>query len=215
VLFVSRKRLEGDIRFSTLIMIILLVMSGGCFAGPAMPDLGSSKMMSASSNQQLNIYKETTMINASQLRKYIVIPELERLGLHSQAAEDLVMGTAAQESKLGEYLKQLGDGPARGIFQMEQATEKDIWLNYLKYKPKLREKVLVITSTPTPYYTEEILYNLRYAAAMCRIHYLRQKERLPDHNDVEALGEYWKTHYNTHLGRGTVEEFIRNYKLTK
>jgi len=159
-------------------------------------------------------HEETTMINAEQLRKYVVIPELKRLGLHSKAAENLVMGTAAQESKMGEYLKQLGDGPARGIFQMEQATEKDIWINYLAYKPKLRDKVLAITATKTPYYQDEMLYNLRYAAAMCRIHYLRKRGSLPDHDDVEGLGSYWKDHYNTYLGRGTVEEFVRNYRLT-
>lgn len=151
------------------------------------------------------------MINADQLRKYIIVPELKRLDLYSEGAENLLMGTAAQESKLGEYLKQLGNGPARGIFQMEKATEKDIWDNYLKYKPKLREKVRVITATQLPYYTEEILYNLRYAAAMCRIHYLRVKEKLPDPEDVEALARYWKLFYNTPLGRGTEEEFVKNY----
>lgn len=151
------------------------------------------------------------MINSNQLRVFVIRPELKRLGLHSEAAENLLMGTAAQESRLGEYLRQLGNGPARGIFQMEQATEKDIWLNYLRYKPKLRAKVEAIAGSITPYYTDVMLYNLRYAAAMCRIHYLRVKERLPDHNDVGALGDYWKKYYNTHLGRGTVNEFKRNY----
>ena len=159
-------------------------------------------------------YERPTMINAEQLRKYIVVPELERLGLHSKAAENLLMGTAAQESKLGEYLKQLGDGPARGIFQMERATEKDIWLNYLAYKPKLKTKILAITANLTPYYTDEILYNLRYAAAMTRVHYLRVNEGLPIADSPADLARYWKKYYNTHLGRGTPEEFIENYKLT-
>jgi len=151
------------------------------------------------------------MINSSQLRKYVIVPELERLGLYSKAAENLLMGTAAQESKLGEYLHQLGGGPARGIFQVERATEKDIWFNYLAYNPKLRRKIFDITSTKTPYYTDEILYNLRYAAAMTRIHYLRVKESLPDADDVAGLARYWKKYYNTPLGRGTEEEFIENY----
>ena len=153
------------------------------------------------------------MINSYQLRKYIVVAELERLGLYSKAAENLLMGTAAQESKLGEYLKQLGGGPARGIFQMERATEKDLWHNYLAYKPKLRRKIFDITASKTPYYTDEILYNLRYAAAMTRIHYLRVKESLPDADDVAGLAQYWKKYYNTHLGKGTVDEFVKNYKL--
>jgi len=208
---VSQKKREGDIKSFILTMIMLLGLSGGCFAGLAMLDSGSSKTGSTPLNQPLNTLKGATMINAGQLRQFVVIPELKRLGLHSKAAENLLMGTAAQESKLGEYLVQLGNGPARGIFQMERATEKDIWINYLAYQPKLAAKVLAITATLTPYYQDEILYNLRYAAAMCRIHYLRKKEKLPDQNDVGALGKYWKDHYNTHLGRGTVAEFKRNY----
>ena len=74
-------------------------------------------------------------------------------------------------------------------------------------------KVLEITSSKTPYYTDEILYNLRYATAMARIHYLRVKESLPNTNDVAGLAKYWKLYYNTPLGRGTEEEFIKNYKL--
>jgi len=155
------------------------------------------------------------MINSKQLRKYVVVPELKRLGLHTKAAENLIMGTAAQESRLGEYLVQLGNGPARGIFQMEKATEKDIWVNYIKYKPNIRDKILQITTTKTPYYMDEIIWNLRYAVAMSRIHYLRVKEKLPDHDDVGALARYWKKYYNTSLGRGTTEEFIKNYKLTE
>lgn len=158
-------------------------------------------------------YERNTMINPAQLKTYIVVPELKRLGLHSEDAVALVMGTAAQESRMGEYLKQIGDGPARGIFQMERATEKDIWDNYLKYKPELIKLVRAITVNQLPYYSDEILYNLRYATAMCRIHYLRVKEKLPHHKDVAAQARYWKVYYNTHLGRGVEEDFIENYKL--
>lgn len=155
-----------------------------------------------------------TVINSNQLRKYVVEAELVRLGLYSKAAENLLMGTAAQESRLGEYLVQLGNGPARGIFQMEKATEKDIWENYLKYKHNISATILKVTASPVPHTTDEILWNLRYATAMTRIHYLRVKEKLPDHDDVEALARYWKKYYNTSLGRGTEEEFIKNYQLT-
>lgn len=149
------------------------------------------------------------MINPTQLKKYVIEPELKRLGLYSNNAVLLLMGTAAQESKMGEYLKQLGNGPARGIFQMEKATERDIWLNYLRYKPELRAKVSVVVRKTEPWKTDEIMWNLRYAAAMCRIHYLRKRGAIP--NNKEGFANYWKKHYNTFKGRGTVEEFIENY----
>lgn len=155
------------------------------------------------------------MINAKHLREYVVRPALVDIGLYSRSAENLLMGTAAQESKLGEYLAQLGNGPARGIFQMEPTTEKDIWNNYLKYKTDLAREILLRVSTPKPQDTDEILYNLRYAAMMARVHYLRIDERLPHADSPADLARYWKKYYNTHKGKGTISEFIKNYELTR
>tara|TARA_R110002049_G_scaffold239404_3_gene412579 strand:+ start:1940 stop:2359 length:420 start_codon:yes stop_codon:yes gene_type:complete len=133
-------------------------------------------------------------------------------------AENLLMGTAAQESHLGTYLAQLGGGPALGIFQMEPATHQDIWDNFLRYKTYIRAGVL--EGVPPTHrepsqsaaHASLLIHDLSYATAMARIHYLRVSEALPaDPDDVEALGTYWKNHYNTHRGRGTVAEFVSNY----
>lgn len=150
-------------------------------------------------------------IDAEQFRLHIVRPALERLGLWSEAAENLLLGTAAQESYLGHFLHQLGGGPAIGPFQMEPATHQDIWTNYLDYRPKLASIVLAIAGKSLAP-EEALAYNLRYAAAMARIQYRRVPQRLPDANDIEGLARYWKDHYNTSAGAGTVEEFIENYQ---
>ena len=42
-----------------------------------------------------------------------------------QSAIDLLLGTAAQESAFGTYLRQV-NGPALGAFQMEPATFKSV-----------------------------------------------------------------------------------------
>jgi hypothetical protein len=81
------------------------------------------------------------MIDPRQFRALIVRPALESINLWSQQAEDLVMGTAAQESRL-IYLRQLGNGPALGLFQMEPATHNDIWVNFLRWKPSWQNAVL-------------------------------------------------------------------------
>ena len=47
---------------------------------------------------------------------------LMKYDLYSRNAEELLMLTAACESNLGHYFKQLGGGPALGIFQVEPAT---------------------------------------------------------------------------------------------
>ena len=36
---------------------------------------------------------------------------------------------------------------------------------------------------------------------------------LPEAGDIEGQGQYWKTHYNTPLGKGTVTKYV--YKVQK
>jgi hypothetical protein len=154
------------------------------------------------------------MINIDQFRNLIVRPTLEYMGLHSPAAEELLMGTAAQESGF-VHIHQLGQGPALGLFQMEPATHDDIWNNYLRYQHdlagKARDLVGAAHRDMDAVKAEAMIGNLDYACAMCRIHYRRVKAALPGANDIDALGSYWKQHYNTTQGRGTVDEFVNNY----
>tara|TARA_R110001583_G_scaffold93706_1_gene236750 strand:- start:25289 stop:25852 length:564 start_codon:yes stop_codon:yes gene_type:complete len=155
--------------------------------------------------------KETIMsINASQLRQAIVRPVLKNLDLWSQAAENLIMGTAAQESGLGTYVEQVGGGPARGIFQMEPATLNDCYVNFLDYRAPLKAKIDAYLAAQ-PEKADQLATNNAYAAAMCRVRYMRVSDPLPDANDINGLAAYWKQNYNTPGGAGTVEEFVANY----
>ena len=93
---------------------------------------------------------------------------------------------------------------------MEPATHNDIWDNFLDYKPKLAKKIQRITDHPT---SQELIHNLKYAAAMCRAHYRRKSEPLPGHTDAYAMAVYWKKHYNTPLGAGTVEKALPSFQI--
>jgi len=146
-------------------------------------------------------------MNKEQLRE-LIEETLKEIGLHSKDAVNLLMGTCAQESHLGEYIKQI-KGPALGIFQMEPATFVDIEQNYFRYKKELYEKVKS-NSRVSYLYSGLMVYNLKLAICMTRIHYLRVPEKLP--NSIEGYAAYWKRYYNTYLGAGTEEEFIHNYK---
>lgn len=153
------------------------------------------------------------MINKRQLTD-LVEDTLEELQMKSTNAVNLVLETIAQESALGTYLKQLGTGPAKGISQMEPFTHKDYWLNYIRFKPELVKYLLSITSTRveikgvTMPSANELVWNLKYAIAMCRVFYRRKPGVIP--TTVEGRAAYWKKHYNTHLGAGTIEEYIKN-----
>jgi len=136
----------------------------------------------------------------------IIRPSLMRLGMWSEDAEELLLGTAIQESKGGTYFKQL-DGPALGIFQIEQATHKDIWDSYLDYNLDIARKVSPIGMKDKA----NLVTDLKYATMIARLVYSRRPEPLPKATDLEGLAAYWKTYYNTKLGKGTEEEFIFNY----
>jgi len=147
-------------------------------------------------------------ISPVHLADCVIKPVLMNLELYSLGAEQLMLGTAAQESKMGYWLKQVGGGPALGIYQMEPWVHDDVWDNVLKYKTDLAAKITALAGRLGP---EEMVHNMAYATAMTRIHYYRWPERLPEPGNIPGMGHYWKKYYNTVKGKGTVEEFIKNY----
>jgi hypothetical protein len=148
------------------------------------------------------------MINPEHFRELVVRPTIIGMGSWSPAAENLLMGTAIQESGL-RSLKQIGGGPALGVFQMEPSTHDDIWMNYLNARDDLKYKVLEWHKSKVD--PSVMTWNLAYATAMARVHYLRVPAPLPAESDIQGLGEYWKKYYNTPAGAGTSDEFVNNY----
>ena len=65
-------------------------------------------------------------MNPSQLNE-LITSVLKSMEQYSREAVDLLMVTAAQESHCGEYIQQIGGGPAMGIFQMESDTLADLY----------------------------------------------------------------------------------------
>lgn len=156
--------------------------------------------------------------NEHQLRDTIrsVLKLMESEIPYSEDAVELLMLTAAQESHLGTYLRQIGCGVARGIFQMEPNTEIDIWDNYLEYRPKLSELVERFMFEVGEDDVTNLEHNLVYQIMMARIHYYRVPKPIPkfyeNRKDTRLLARYWKAHYNTSLGAGTVPEAVYNYR---
>ena len=152
------------------------------------------------------------MIDSYQLRRLIeeTLTELEQLGgpKYSDEARELLMLTAAHESHMGTYLEQK-EGPALGIFQMEPATFRDIEDNYLFYRDELRKHVdwfFVFPEDP-----QELVWNLKAAIVMARIHYLRVAERIPLGTEDQAA--YAKKYWNTEAGKATAKDYHEAYIL--
>ncbi|MDG3034195.1 hypothetical protein P7245_22470 [Vibrio parahaemolyticus] len=164
-----------------------------------------------------------------QLLENVVRPVLKKAGLHSIEAEQQLMGTMAVESG-GEYIVQIGSGIARGLFQCEPATHKDIYKNYLVYREKYMEvatgfltcielDMMQATDGDSNAMDEffdfvadnSLIGNLLYQVAICRIHYLRVSDPLPKAGDIQAMAAYWKEHYNTGGGKGDEQHFIDKF----
>lgn len=148
-------------------------------------------------------------ISVPDLRYQIILPALKPFGIWSKKAEQLLLGTCAKESRLGTYLKQI-NGPALGIYQMEPSTHDDIWENYIKNKKEIYRLIIEIYGKAD---SERLIYDLRYATLMARIHYLRSRISIPELNDLIGQAKMWKKVYNTDLGKGTVDSYIEAYNL--
>jgi hypothetical protein len=155
------------------------------------------------------------MIPPAQLRDFIITPVLATLALpHADAATELLLATAMQESGCGAMLVQEGGGPALGIWQMEPATENDIWLNFLGYQKALEAAV---KSLVAPYFggskgmADQLVGNLYYSCAMARVQYWRSPDPLPALGDVDAQAAFYLKVYNAG-GKATAAEFVANWR---
>ena len=145
-------------------------------------------------------------LDPRQLLELAVRPALAIMGpaYSTPAAEQLVMGTAAVESGL-VWLKQLGTGPALGLWQMEPFTFRDL----LKRLPEhLRLTVALLAGGPI-IEPDAVAWNLRFGAAMCRVKYRDARPALPDAWDIAAMEDYHKRFYNSALGATKPGEFSR------
>lgn len=149
-------------------------------------------------------------MDIGQIREYVVIPALQQINLYSLGAEQLVMATGMAESSM-TFIHQKGHGPARGLFQLEPVSHDDIWERFLSKKPMLLNDLKALIMRDMGLH-DQLHGNLFYAAAMCRIFYLRFRKPLPEAGNWQGMAEYWKEYYNTHLGAGTVDGFLRKVR---
>lgn len=162
------------------------------------------------------------MISAEQFRLEIVRPTLDRMGMWSAAAENLLVGTAIQESGL-RYLRQVPSGPALGVYQVEPATMHDLLRRYLDLRPDVQARFESALRTFTPADVDwntvddsvlafRLISDLAFATAVARLRYWIDPEPLPAANDIPGLARTWKRVFNTVHGAGRVEDFMENYE---
>ena len=128
-------------------------------------------------------------------------------------AVQLVVATWIVESRY-EYIRQLGDGPARGFWQVEPATCVDNLMHYLKHRPGLMQQCAAASYVDVKHWQTfeestwgEILErNIAAGIVHCRLKYWRVPKKMP--NTIEGQAKYWKRYYNTEQGKGDPQHFI-------
>ena len=120
-------------------------------------------------------------------------------------AVDLLFETGMAESGY-RALVQKGGGPALSFFQIEPNTAKDIFNNYVEYRQPLVEALIHLGLDPMDL-DFSVKTNIAIAVCMCRFHYRRVPSAIP--KTKQGRAKYWKNHYNTKLGKGTTEHYLK------
>jgi len=155
-------------------------------------------------------------MKSDQLRFYIVKPALSLLGpaLSTRFAEDLLIATCAQESRLGEYVLQV-NGPALGIYQIEPTSLADLWFWIQHRRPRWDAAFATVGINPAAAVDNEaVIYNLWFATLIARLFYYRVPTALPIYTTTPNLWGYYKPFYNTLAGAATLMEFEESLRLT-
>lgn len=162
--------------------------------------------------KNFNVIKGYLGMNSQQLYDCIIKPTHKYMGgnYESRNANFLSLCTAAIESNCGYYIKQVG-GPALGIWQMEPATCKDIWMNCDFIKTDMGECAVTELLTSDAVIDDDLNASLvtapMYACAMARLKYSMDVAPLPDSENIRAVYDYYKRIYNTPAGASTYEKF--------
>lgn len=156
------------------------------------------------------------MIDPEEFLNLVIGPTLAALGQHNErldgkAAWQLLLGIALQESDGLRTVFQYESGPALGFFQMEPDTHYWLTGEYLGYRRELREAVFAASGERT-FHPTLLATNGRYATAIARVNLWRVREALPSADDIEDQARYWKQHWNTEAGAGTVAQYLDNWR---
>jgi hypothetical protein len=128
---------------------------------------------------------------------------LKLWGLHSDAAVELLAMICAHESHGGKYRRQIGGGPALGIFQIEPPTHNDVWnrsrsisANALKAGFK-RDKNKMAESD-------------EYSIFVARHIIMLDPKPIP--TEPDAMAFWCKKRWNTDEGKATADKYLNDWQ---
>ncbi|MEZ0150541.1 MAG: hypothetical protein AB9Q19_14690 [Candidatus Reddybacter sp.] len=150
------------------------------------------------------------LLAADEFRQLIVRDTLRTIDDWAPAHENLLLGTAAQESSMGLSLK---CDRLLGIYHISPNTHRAVWDKYLLHHPELASLVRGLAGQHSfirdPH--GELIGNLKYTTAIAWLIYRRTEKALPSADDIPGLAEYWHRHFRAKAS-AQVADFIRSYQ---
>lgn len=165
-------------------------------------------------------------ISAEDLREFVIRPTLLLLNDWSHNTENLLVGTAAQESNLGCTLQSCNHS-GTGLYRISAHTHLEVWDKYLVTDPESASRVRGLASQQqflkSPH--AELISNLSYATAIAWMVYKRHQLLIPDNLNTYELGKYWLDYYckrdsqcdqaphdqTIHSNNACVDQFVESY----
>lgn len=133
--------------------------------------------------------------------KTLIANTLNEMGRYSTEAVELLLMIAAHESHMGKYRRQLGGGPALGIYQIEPETHDSIW-DHCDSIGKLAKLMNIKRDV------SRLVNGDRYATFVARCYLLMDENPLP--KTPEKMAQYCKDYWNR-TGAATPEDYLNAY----
>lgn len=124
----------------------------------------------------------------------------------NNVATAMLLETAAQETHLGRFLDPTPNGAGRGLCQIDEIAFQDVIARTRDVDVYVVQKYFGVDVRGIEH--RHLDYSPLLSFVLCRLFYKLIPEPFP--LDLPGRASYWKRHYNTHMGKGTVGEYIKN-----
>lgn len=124
----------------------------------------------------------------------------------NNSAVSLLLETAAQETRLGTFRDPTPNGAGRGVFQCDPIGLQDVQARTKPADVAAIKTAFNFDLTQLNHTTLDV--SPMAAAVVARLFYKLVPAPIP--TTLAGRAQYWKTHYNTAAGKGTVGEYMRN-----